>query len=383
MRSYDVTVTRPLRAVWDAPPASPPPAKLVWRDTALVILIPLLIGIEAFTRAELPWLVLTTIVLIALVPLLLVRRTRPLLAFLVAFAAMSIVTIIVGDESILFTTVFVGLFPYALVRWGSGQAVLIGLTVMLVSFVVNELMPPVVLEDAIGGGVVMLIIVSLALAFRFRSSARLREVEQARLLERERLARDLHDSVAHHVSAITVTAQAGLATADSNPRAAVDALAVIEREATLTLADMRSMVHVLRLDDLAVETTSPKVTDIGQLVRGHDGGPRVDVEVRGDVDTLPSAVAVAVSRLVQESVTNARRHARNATTITVLIVRDDVGVHLKIVDDGEHPEPTTPGFGVTGMIERAALLGGSCTAGPASDRGWKVVATLPQEGWPP
>lgn len=381
MRSYDVTVIRQLRAVWASPPASPPPPRLVWRDIALVIVLPFVLALETAARWGLPFIVLSASVLLALVPLLLVRRTRPLLAFLLASGSMALVTLIAGDESVLYTTVFVALFAYSLFRWASGRAIIIGLAVMLVSFVVSELLPPIELQDAIGGGLVSVAIVTIALAVRFRASARHRDGERIKLLERERLARDLHDSVAHHISAITVTAQAGLATAASNPDAAVEALTVIEREASLTLADMRGMVHMLRVDDAAALSPAPRVSDLEPLLRRHDGGPSLDVELRGDVDSLPPTVATAVYRLVQESVTNARRHARNATRISVLVVADEAGVRLDVSDDGERGEPATPGFGVTGMIERAALLGGTCTAGPASAGGWIVTATLPRAGW--
>lgn len=380
MRSYDVNVIRHLRAVWDAPPASPTPPRLVWRDVALLVALPIVIGLEVAARWGLPWLGLTAPVLLALVPLLLVRRTRPLLAFLVAVGLMSVVTVLVSDENILYSTVFVALFPYALFRWGSGRAVAVGLAVMVVSFVLTELIPPIVLEDAIGGGVVTLIIVTLALTFRFRASAKQRGVDQVRLLERERLARDLHDSVAHHVSAITVTAQAGIETARTDPAAAVEALTVIEKEASLTLADMRRMVGVLRVDDSPALEPAARVAELETFLNREGGTPPVEVELRGDVDALAPAVSAAVYRIAQEAVTNARRHAKGATRIRIRIERDDAGVRLEVTNDGEPAARATPGFGITGMIERASLLGGTCTAGPATEGGWTVTATLPNLG---
>lgn len=380
MRSYDVTVIRQLRAVWDAPPASPTPPRLVWRDIALVIAVPLVMAVEVAARWGLPWLGLTAPVLLALAPLLLVRRTRPLLAFLVAFGLMSVVTVLAGDENILYSTVFVALFPYALFRWGSGRAVLFGLTIMVVSFVLTELVPPIVLEDAIGGGVVTLIILTLALTFRFRASAKQRDVEQVRLLERERLARDLHDSVAHHVSAITVTAQAGLETAKTNPSAAVEALAVIEREASLTLADMRRTVGVLRLEDPAALSPTIRLSELDDFLNRDGGRPPVEVALLGDVDSVSPELAVTVHRIVQEAVTNARRHAKGVTRIRAKIERGLDVVSLVVSDDGEQTAGATPGYGITGMIERARLMGGTCTVGPAAEGGWAVRATLPNLG---
>lgn len=380
MRSYDVNVIRHLRAVWDAPPASPTPPRLVWRDIALMVALPLLVALETALRWGLPWLGLSAPVLLALIPLLLVRRTRPLLAFLVAVVLMSVVTILVSDEDILFSTVFLVLFPYAVFRWGSGRAVAVGLAIMVSSFVVTELIPPVAVEDAIGAGVVTLAIVTLALTFRFRASAKQRGAEQVRLLERERLARDLHDSVAHHVSAITVTAQAGIETARTNPGAAVEALTVIEKEASLTLADMRRMVGVLRVDDAVELAPAPQVTELEAFLNRDGGSLPVAVELRGEVDSPDPAVSAAVYRIVQEAVTNARRHATGATRIRIRIERDDPGLLLDVTDDGEPAARAAPGFGITGMIERATLLGGTCSAGPTAGGGWTVRATLPNVG---
>ncbi|HKP05687.1 MAG TPA: ATP-binding protein, partial [Microbacterium sp.] len=93
-------------------------------------------------------------------------------------------------------------------------------------------------------------------------------------------------------------------------------------------------------------------------------------------------VAAAVFRIAQEAVTNARRHARDMTRIDVGGVVDADSVRLEVRDDGGGAASTAPpGYGITGMRERAALLGGTCEAGPASDGGWVVAATLPRAGW--
>jgi signal transduction histidine kinase len=94
------------------------------------------------------------------------------------------------------------------------------------------------------------------------------------------------------------------------------------------------------------------------------------------------AVGSAVFRIAQEAVTNARRHARNATRVDVRVVGHGSSVHLVVRDDGDPASagaPPEPGFGVTGMVERAALLGGTCVAGPSGQRGWAVDAILPRE----
>jgi signal transduction histidine kinase len=202
------------------------------------------------------------------------------------------------------------------------------------------------------------------------------------------LARDLHDTVAHHMSAIVIRAQAGLATAAAKPEAAVEALRLIEDEASRALSETRTIVRVLRRDEPHEEPAelapSPRVTDLEQLASHPGSGPPVDVRIEGDLGDLPPTVHAAVYRLVQESVTNARRHARHATRIEVRVAADETTIHLRVRDDGE-PAPTYPhspqGYGLTGMIERAHLLGGTCEAGPDAERGWIVTAALPRAGW--
>jgi signal transduction histidine kinase len=207
-----------------------------------------------------------------------------------------------------------------------------------------------------------------------------RELEQVKLLERERLARDLHDTVAHHISAMAIRAQAGLAASAARPDAAAEALQLIESEASRALTEMRTMVRVLRQNEPVDLAPNPRIADLPQLAGRSHVGPTVDVEVVGDVDDLPPSVGTAIYRLAQESVTNARRHARHATRIEVRVVADDRSVRLRVSDDGEsaaRPD-AVQGHGLIGMIERAGLLGGTCEAGPNPDRGWTVTAVLPR-----
>jgi signal transduction histidine kinase len=212
---------------------------------------------------------------------------------------------------------------------------------------------------------------------------RMRELDQVKLLERERLARDLHDTVAHHVSAMAIRAQAGLATSRSQPQAATEALSLIESEASRALAEMRTMVRVLRRNEPAELAPNPRIGDLTQLADQTRPGPPVEVEIAGAVDDLPPSVDAAIYRLAQESVTNARKHARHATRIRVSVTADDTSVRLRVSDDGDTSGTRPagpPGHGLIGMIERAQLLGGSCEAGPDPAGGWTVTAVLPRNG---
>jgi signal transduction histidine kinase len=104
----------------------------------------------------------------------------------------------------------------------------------------------------------------------------------------------------------------------------------------------------------------------------------VDVELTGDLEGVRPMVAAAVYRIAQESITNAVRHARHATRIDVRVIGEQDSVLVVVLDDGEPSSPSPPGYGVAGMTERAALLGGTLEAGPNAGGGWLVTATLPR-----
>jgi signal transduction histidine kinase len=142
------------------------------------------------------------------------------------------------------------------------------------------------------------------------------------------------------------------------------------------------MVRVLRNEAPADYAPQPGVADLERLSGASPAGPRVEVTVSGDLAALPAAIDAAVFRIAQEAVTNALRHARNATLVDVRVAGDQSTVSLVVRDDGDpgagDPAPEA-GFGLTGMMERALLLGGACRAGPCPGRGWAVSATLPRQ----
>lgn len=369
-----------LWSVWGEPrPPHAPPR--VWRDWALVgALVPAVV-LEGILRPDLQGRVVSVVVAVGLVFTLLWRRTAPLPMVAVAFAACAVLSLVLGGEAQLDTLAFLILLPYSLFRWGSGREIVLGSAILLGKLGLSLGLGYLSLADTAGGLVVLSAACALGAAFRYRSKARMRELDQAKLLERERLARDLHDTVAHHVSAMAIRAQAGLATAESQPDAAADALRLIKSEASHALTEMRTMVRALRRDQPAELAPSPRIRDLEQLAREAGSGPSVAVEIVGAVDDMPPAVEAAIYRLAQESVTNARRHARHATRIEVRVAADDTSVRLRVSDDGDtglaHPS-TSSGYGLIGMIERADLLGGTCEAGPGPSRGWTVTAVLPR-----
>ncbi|RSM91552.1 two-component sensor histidine kinase [Kibdelosporangium aridum] len=366
-----------LRSLYDEPsPTRPTPR--AWRDWALVGLIVSIAVLEGLLRTDLSWRVVSILVAVGLAPTLVWRRTRPLSMVAIVFGVSGLVPVLIGAEAGLDTMVFVLLLVYSLTRWGSGREIVFGAAIILGKLGLSLVLGTISLGNTLTGLVVLFSVSALGAALRYRTKARMRELDQVRLLERERLARDLHDTVAHHVSAMALRAGAGLAASESEPSAATEALTVIESEASLALAEMRTMVRLLRENEPAEVAPSPRISDVAGLATRAGPGPDVDVEITGAVDDLPSSVETAIYRLAQESVTNARRHARHATRIEVRVTADDTSVSLRVTDDGEPSPVVTPGHGLLGMIERADLLGGTCQAGPDPGRGWTVTAVLPR-----
>ncbi|GGO20900.1 sensor histidine kinase [Micromonospora parathelypteridis] len=372
-----------LHAVLAEPRVSPAPSR-VWRDWAMIAVLAPAIVLEGILRPDLPWRVGCVVVALALLPTLLWRRAHPLHMVAIAFGFTTVGPFVLpGDACQMFTASFLVLLVSALFRWGSGRDAVIGSFFVVAKVAAAGLVGSIDGGELVAGFAVMFAAATLGTAIRFRAAARLRELDQVKLLERERLARDLHDTVAHHVSAMAIRAQAGIATSASQPGSAVEALRAIEAEASRALAEMRAMVRVLRRDQPADLGPSPQVADIERLAGHFRTGPAVDVDLRGDLGDIPPTVGSALYRLAQESVTNARRHARHATRIEVSVAADDTSVRLRVCDDGEAgaTRPTgSPGFGLVGMMERADLLGGTCEAGPNPGRGWTVTAVLPREG---
>jgi signal transduction histidine kinase len=232
--------------------------------------------------------------------------------------------------------------------------------------------------DAIAAAAFLLFPGVVGVAIRFRDAAQAREIEHAKLREREQLARELHDSVAHHMTAITIQAQA----ARAQPSASAAALRAIEEESAKTLAELREIVGALREDESASRVPAGRIADLSAFAREAGATIAVDIELSGDFEGVPAAVERAVYRLAQESITNAIKHARGATRIKVQVAADADAVHLTAQDDGESPARRGAGFGLVGMAERAALLGGTFEAGPSAS-GWCVRAVLPRTGGRP
>jgi signal transduction histidine kinase len=235
------------------------------------------------------------------------------------------------------------------------------------------------LAEAFGALVVLLFPAALAASLRFRDRALRRDIEHAQLRERQLLARELHDTVAHHLSAILIQAQAAKAVAARRPEAMREALDTVEVESARALAELRSLVGALREDEDAARTPRAKAAAIEALAR--EAGEHVSFVREGQSVELAPAVDLALHRIARESLHNAARHADGATRVEIKLATDGDLVRLTIRDDGRASRGSGGrGFGIVGMRERAALLGGTLEAGPLPEGGFCVEAVLPAAG---
>jgi signal transduction histidine kinase len=375
-----------VRSLWREPRA-PDPSGPAARDWAFVAVIVAVAVGEAAIRSDLVWRSFSLALTVALAATLPWRRIHPLGMVAIAFGAVSIADLVSLVRDVewdgLGTAVFLLVLPYALTRWGSGREVAKGLVIIAFPVALTALGGEPV-ADLAGGVVVLLLAGTLGAVPRYQQASHRQELAGIRAHERTELARELHDTVAHHVSAIAVRAQAGRVLAASHPGAAADALVVIEEEASRALDEMRSMVGALRSGEASPPDLAPQqgIRDIERLAPSTGSGPLVDVELSGDLTDLPPSVEAAGYRLAQEAITNALRHARHPTCILVRVAGSGDSVRLTVDDDGRGGAGamSTSGFGLIGMAERAKLLGGTFQAGPRADGGWSVRAELPRHG---
>ncbi|MFJ3520704.1 sensor histidine kinase [Streptomyces sp. NPDC090131] len=378
--------TNALRSLWVEPrPANAPDRRP--RDWALVAVLICWSLVEVVLRQALAPRPLLLLAVLAVLGPLLWRRTHPLVAVAVSFGTLTIVDIVrilTASQGALLNSIGAALIlAYALFRWGSGQEAAIGLGVILLWLAITYVADPMSLWETVEGYAFFLFAAALGATIRYRAKIRIGDIDQAKAREREQLARELHDTVAHHVSGIAIQAQAGRAIAASHPERAIEALAIIEDAATRTLTELRAIVGVLRVAQDTEFAPQPGVAEVEQLATDGRTRPRVEVTLFGEFDDLSPAVGAAVYRIAQESITNARRHARHATQVAVAVTGDADQVRLTIDDDGSAAGGRAPGgYGLVGMRERASLLGGTFHAGPAAERGWRVEAVLPLTGTP-
>jgi signal transduction histidine kinase len=259
------------------------------------------------------------------------------------------------------------------------DAVLTGLGLALTAFIAS----------AAGARAAYLAELSKANAERARAKAEQERRQAAD--ERLRIARELHDVLGHHLSLINVQAGVGLHLMDNRPEQAREALSAIKTASAEALREVRAVLGVLRPEEEAAPRQPAlgldRLTDLTA-----DAGLPVTTETVGERRDLPAEVDRAAYRIVQEALTNVRRHAAAGASATVSVTYAPEELRLAIRNDGTRP--TTPpevdragvaddgGSGIAGMRARAASLGGSLQAGPLPDGGYLVSAVLPTRTTP-
>jgi signal transduction histidine kinase len=213
-------------------------------------------------------------------------------------------------------------------------------------------------------------------------SARARQ-EQARRQasdERLRIAQELHDVLGHHLSLINVRAGVALHLLDTRPEQAREALGAIKQASAEALREVRTVLSTLNPDDtMPPRSPAPVLADVDRLVKDTtDAGLAVHIERTGTVRPLPAGVERAAYRIIQEALTNVRRHAGPVASVTVVLGYAPDELLVRVEDTGSGPGPSTSeGNGIPGMRERAAALGGTLVAEPSSSGGFRVEAHLP------
>ena len=239
------------------------------------------------------------------------------------------------------------------------------------------------------GGVAVITIIAWLIGDSIRQAQAQAELRRAQaaaqtvMAERLRIARELHDIVAHSIGVIAIQAGAGRRVFDARPAEARDALAAIEATSRETLSGLRRMVTGLRRAESgpgpgqAPLDPAPGLADIERLAAmTMDAGVRVDVDWHGSREPLPADIDLSAFRIIQEAVTNVVRHAGTGQCL-VSIDQQDGQLSIEVTDSGRGGSVAGTGYGITGMRERAALLGGDFSAGPRPGGGFRVAARLP------
>ena len=204
--------------------------------------------------------------------------------------------------------------------------------------------------------------------------------EQRVAAERTRIARDLHDVVAHSVSVMVIQAAAARRNLATAPEASTVALEIIESTGRQTMTELRSILGVLRTDAEPLDAPpapQPTLENLEHLAGFDDLPMRVTID--GDVTALPDSVSVTGFRLIQEALTNVRRHAGVVHDVSIALQVSGEAVAIEVTDDGRGAGslPGPEGFGIVGMRERVAAAGGTLNVGARVGGGWRVRASLP------
>jgi signal transduction histidine kinase len=361
------------------------PSVFVKFDTATRHPVPLRLPADQFW----PDLVLAIIGPLALI--LARRYPGPVVAFVSAAAALDLFVVSPDDAPLYVSLAFAIIFAVArgarVWAWASvGGAWIVSISAAIVFG--TQWSPVRIALTTLG----VLIVFGLGestrnRAERFSQIARIRAQRRQSEIqaERVRIARELHDVLAHSLSQINVQAGVGLHLMDSQPEKARDALASIKDTSKSALAEVRSVLGVLRSEGGGQDEDAPLVPepDLSRIdwLAASVSSQGIEVSVAGMPGGVPQATQLAMFRIVQESLTNIVRHAK-ATRASITFGEETGFYTVTITDNGSAPPPTgeSEGRGLLGMRERAELLGGTLDTGPLAEGGFRVSARIPTRG---
>ena len=362
-------------------------------DASLALLLAALVEWEILTTDVTgpKWLLVPAGVAIAL-PLAW-RRVAPLPALLFVMAASAAVGLAIADSDEVaqapqMTFLVQILAVYSVAAHAERRPALIGLLVSWAALLAAEPGDFVVMGPAWAG----IWLAGRLVRTREQDARRLREltqalererVEEARLAvaeERTRIARELHDVVAHAMSTIVLEAGAERVNLDEDQTSARQALHSIERTGRQALAEMRRLVGVLRTENDAPDLLpQPSLTHLDLLIEQVGrAGLAVELRVVGEPVQLAPGLDISAYRIVQEALTNVLKHGGDARA-TVVVAYGDRTLEIEVADDGRGGTPDGSGHGIVGLRERVALFGGSFDAGNRDGGGFVVRARLPLE----
>ncbi|QDQ13699.1 sensor histidine kinase [Streptomyces spectabilis] len=322
-----------------------------------------------------------------LFPILLVwHRRHPLAALAAVLVNLTAISCFAANAYGLSISLVVALFSVAMERpprvsVTAGLVTLVGLQIPGIGE--DEELVRAIIGDVVGVG--MAVIAGCAARQWQRQLAAHRELLAAGAVaaERRRIARELHDVVAHHITAMQLMAGGARKVLHHDTALAQDALESLEDSGRLALSEMRQLLDVLRTDDDAESRPAapqPDVTDLPRVVaESRQAGVDTELLVDGVRQELAPTLGLTVFRIVQEALTNIRKHAGGARA-TVRLAYGPELLTVEIRDDGSAttaPRKGRAGHGLVGMRERVALHGGTLETGPRPDGGFRVLATLP------
>ena len=364
------------------------PRHLTVMDWVLPLVIAAVGVVELVATQPSRW-VLGAVVEVAACALLVPRRRYPLVAgTLAGVLVTSLPWYSAALDEVAAPILVVAAASYALARWVPDLRGLAGLAVVVLSILGDYLFRDL-RDNGLEDVVFVLALVSPPFAFG-RISRTLAEQseqlaaqqelirDQAVREERDRIARELHDVIAHSVSAMVVQTAAARDRLRADPDAAEGILDTVTDTGRRALDETGRLLHVLRdSDDELGLAPTPGLRDLDALVEGfRAAGLRVDVVVEGETDDLPAALDTSSYRVVQEALTNALRYAADgAVELQVRVTRDGVAIRSSNVSDGRASQGS--GLGLAGLTERVALLGGRLTHGFTPSGRFELAAELP------